>query len=876
MKTMKTGYVLSLSDSQASLETVGGKGVSLARLVNAGLPVPGGFHITTAAYQEFVAVNRLQTFILETVENLDASQPAALEAASRLIQDRFALGQIPEEIAQAIARAYQELPGDHPVVAVRSSATAEDLPGLSFAGQQETYLNIHGLLAVQAAVRRCWASLWTARAIGYRLQHGIDQRKVSLAVVVQVLVPAEAAGILFTANPVTGQRQQALISSAWGLGEAIVGGLVTPDTFTIDKASGQVLNRQLTDKQVMTVLLESSTAEKAVPKAMRRRPSLSDAQIGELVRLGGEIEQLYGTPMDIEWAVAGGQIAILQARPITALPEAATEPPLEWTLPDPKGKYMRASICELMSDPLSPLFASLGLSAIENGINLMAKDMFNLPTETLSGFMLAIDGYAYQRVNFSGRQWFQLLATMGPRIPRMMREGVSYWQNVAHPRYARAVSGWKNQPVPDLSPGELWSGVQEIMDAYAQHIGSLMASTMGPSAGSEGLFTQVYEKMVMRPGDPPAPAFLMGYDSLPIKGEKALYDLAMWCRERPILCAYLADSEAGQVAMQLTEVLPPGEVPGEVWEAFRDRFQGYLDGYGYSIYDMDFAKPLPIDDPEPILENLKLFITGQARDPYQRQQAYAERRQQAVEMVRPRLKGFKRWAFEKTLRWAQSQAPLREDGIVEIGLGYPVLRCMLLELGERFSDAGAILGAADIFWLEQAEVEAAVTALEGGENLSDYTTAVQERQALWQRRKRLTPPAQLPPKMKMLGMNLQGMLAVGDINQVGDTIKGVAASPGQVKGCARVLHGPADFDQMQPGDILVAPLTTPAWTPLFAIASAVVTDIGGPLSHGSIVAREYGIPAVLGTGIATRRIASGQTITVDGSAGLVVIGNGRG
>jgi pyruvate,water dikinase len=537
---------------------------------------------------------------------------------------------------------------------------------------------------------------------------------------------------------------------------------------------------------------------------------------------------------------------------------------------------MRASICELMSDPLSPLFASLGLSAIENGINLMAKDMFNLPTETLSGFMLAIDGYAYQRVNFSGRQWFQLLATMGPRIPRMMREGVSYWQNVAHPRYARAVSGWKNQPVPDLSPGELWSGVQEIMDAYAQHIGSLMASTMGPSAGSEGLFTQVYEKMVMRPGDPPAPAFLMGYDSLPIKGEKALYDLAMWCRERPILCAYLADSEAGQVAMQLTEVLPPGEVPGEVWEAFRDRFQGYLDGYGYSIYDMDFAKPLPIDDPEPILENLKLFITGQARDPYQRQQAYAERRQQAVEMVRPRLKGFKRWAFEKTLRWAQSQAPLREDGIVEIGLGYPVLRCMLLELGSRFAEGGAIQQAADIFWLEQAEVEAAVTALEGGENLSDYTMAVQERQALWQRRKRLTPPAQLPPKMKMLGMNLQGMLAVGDINQVGDTIKGVAASPGQVKGCARVLHGPADFDQMQPGDILVAPLTTPAWTPLFAIASAVVTDIGGPLSHGSIVAREYGIPAVLGTGIATRRIASGQTITVDGSAGLVVIGNGRG
>jgi pyruvate,water dikinase len=403
-----------------------------------------------------------------------------------------------------------------------------------------------------------------------------------------------------------------------------------------------------------------------------------------------------------------------------------------------------------------------------------------------------------------------------------------------------------------------------------------MASTMGPAAGSEGLFTQVYEKMVRRPGDPPAPAFLMGFDSLPIKAEKALYDLATWCREHTGLSTYLANAEADQIVRALKEEQPASELPGEVWQAFCARFQGYLEEYGYSIYDMDFAKPLPRDAPEPIVETLKLFLSGQARDPYQRQQAYAERRQAAVETVRPRLRGLRRWAFEKSLNWAQSQAPLREDGIVEIGLGYPVLRRMLLELGERFSDAGAIQGAADIFWLERAEVEASVTALEGGQRLDDFRPAVEQRLALWQQRKRLTPPAQLPQKMKVLGMNWEGLLAVGDIGQSGATIKGVAASPGQVKGRARVLHGPADFDQMQPGDVLVASITTPAWTPLFAMASAVVTDIGGPLSHGSIVAREYGIPAVLGTGVATRRIASGQTITVDGSAGLVVIGNGRG
>jgi len=880
---MKSDYVISLSDQWADLETVGGKGASLARLSNAGLPVPPGFHVTTVAYQEFVAANNLGPLIPETLVNVDFSQPAALEAASRLIQDRFAQGRMPDAIARAIARAYEDLPdptgtvpSDHPVVAVRSSATAEDLPGLSFAGQQETFLNIHGVASVQDAVQRCWASLWTARAIGYRAQHGIDQGTVRLAVVVQILVHAEASGVLFTANPVTGQRDQAVISASWGLGEAIVGGLVTPDTFTVDKTSGRVLSREIADKQVMAVLLESNTAEHAVPETMRQVPSLSDPQVGELVKLGVEIEQLYQVPMDIEWALAEGQIAIVQARPITALPEFAPQPHLDWTmLPDPKAQYMRASICELMPDPLSPLYETLGMPAIENGINVITDEFLNMPLGSLSGFMLAIHGYAYEKVSFTARQWWLILTRMLLRTPHLLREGVPYWQNVGRPRYAEAVASWQDQPLAELSPAALWTGARELMDAFALHLGSLMVSTMGPSAGSEGLFTKVYEKMVRRPGDPPAPTFLMGFDSLPIKAEKALHDLALWCRDRLPLAAYLADAPADQVALKINGELPPNGVPDNVWGEFRGRFQQYLDDHGYSIYDMDFAKPLPRDAPEPILESLKLFITGQGKDPHERQKAYAERREAAVETMRARLKGFKRWAFEKALKWAQSQAPLREDGIVELGLGYPALRRMLLELGGRLAEAGAFGRAEDIFWLEAAEVEAAITALERGETVTDHCESVQKRKTLWQARKRLTPPAQLPLGKSYLGGVMDGIMAVGDISQAGNTIKGVATSPGQVRGTARVLHGPEDFDQMRPGDVLVASITTPAWTPLFAMASAVVTDIGGPLSHGSIVAREYGIPAVLGTGVATRRITSGQTITVDGNAGLVLIGNGR-
>ena len=224
-----------LDDQRATLDSVGGKGASLARLANAGLPVPGGFHITTAAYRRFVAADNLQPAILEAAAAVSLPEPRALEAGSRTIADLFARAPMPTEIAQAIARAYAALPGDAPAVAVHSSSTAEDLPELSSAGQQETYLNVRGTDAVQAAVKRCWASLWTGRAIGYRAQHRIDQASVSLAVVVQLLVPADAAGVLFTANPISGARDQALITATWGLGEALVSSAVTPDTLVVDR-----------------------------------------------------------------------------------------------------------------------------------------------------------------------------------------------------------------------------------------------------------------------------------------------------------------------------------------------------------------------------------------------------------------------------------------------------------------------------------------------------------------------------------------------------------------------------------------------------------------------------------------------------------------
>ena len=340
-----TRLVLALDDPSATLEQVGGKGASLARLVSAGLPVPLGFHITTAAYRCFVTENGLQEPILAAVSQASASDPATLEEASRHIASLFAKSEMPDAVAGAIGLAYAGLgEGDRPV-AVRSSATAEDLPKMSFAGQQETYLNIHGEAMVLEAVKRCFASLWTARAIGYRARHNIAQEDVSLAVVVQELVPADAAGILFTANPLTGAGDQVMINAAWGLGEAIVGGLVTPDTVVVDKASGSLITQEIADKQVMTVRTQTSTREEPVPGEQRTKAVLSAAQAAELTRIGVQIERLYDRPMDIEWAMRDGQFFIVQARPITALPEAEARPVaaarVEWKVPNPRGRYVR-------------------------------------------------------------------------------------------------------------------------------------------------------------------------------------------------------------------------------------------------------------------------------------------------------------------------------------------------------------------------------------------------------------------------------------------------------------------------------------------------------------------------------------------------------
>ncbi|MFJ6416726.1 PEP/pyruvate-binding domain-containing protein [Paeniglutamicibacter sp. NPDC091659] len=886
-------YIRGLNTIGATdIDLAGGKAANLGELVTAGFPVPGGCVLTTDAYRVFVAANGLEERILELAT---APSEEGLDAAGS-IAALFTAGVIPVDMAWELSEAYKALGAGNGAgvpVAVRSSATAEDLAEASFAGQQETYLNVIGADDLLDAVRECWASLWTERAMAYRTRAGIAPRDVALAVVIQEMVDADAAGVMFTANPATGNRDEVVIGAAWGLGESVVGGMVSTDDIVVDGGTLKVLSSSIASKDTMTVNAGNRTGQTAVPEGLRHKAVLETGEAQRLATLGLRIARHFGVPQDIEWARSGGAFRILQARPVTALPDPGAAVPETWPLPYRHGLYFRASIVEQLPDPLTPLFADLidpsvtaSLSALMSkafGRNVMREGDVGLPT---------VNGYAYYYYRNSG--FMRVLALSPIAVARLGRAragmGLEGWKNESHPAYRAAIDAWAQRDWKSLPGDELLSAAVELLDAGTRYY-TAVQSVVPTAAASEIALRAFYDKLVKTPGDPAADIFLLGFDSEPIRAEYSLYDLAAWARERPGLADRLLATDSAVLA---AEVLDPGDGDGDEGDEpapdpdraeFLARFRTHLQRFGHAVYNLDFATPVPADAPAQLLDMLKFNLRGEAGDPHERQRNSAQRREECTARVMGRLAGRKARTFGRLLAWAQKAAPMREDALSDIGLAWPLLRAMLLELGERLKTAGVVGDAADVFWLRLAELQAAngfgladaaPAAGAGAQGPVQITGApgpvragaVSERKALWKARRRADAP-QMLPVARWADKALSGMMPAGQQAQTGDVIRGVGASLGTVRAPARVLAGPEDFASMHAGEVLVARMTTPAWTPLFAMAAAVVTDVGGPLSHSSIVAREYGIPAVLGTGVATRRIRTGDMITVDGDAGTV-------
>ena len=643
---------------------------------------------------------------------------------------------MPDELRIAIMEAYQKLGAEPEAVAVRSSATAEDLPEASFAGQQDTYLNIRGGEAVLGAVKKCWASLWTARAIGYRLKNKVDQSTVALAVVVQELVDAKAAGILFTVNPMDGNADEVVINAAWGLGEAIVGGMVSPDTITADKANGQVKQYDAAEKAIMTVRTAKGTQDKVIKGRKRKARVLSDAQVAELVGLAREIEDFYQTPQDIEWGWAEGQFYILQARPVTTHVDGTSEKPFKanWTLPDPKFNYIRSSMAEHLPNAATPLFGTLGLDAINASVVELADSMDMRLSEAQYMYKV-FNGYIYMTYKLTLAFIWEMIVVSIKNFGLMMSKGTERWL-AAHEEFAQAVTDWERKDLAKLSPADILAGVYAMMYAAGKYYTVIQSGTLPAATTSEMIFSRIY-KSVKREVDPDASQLLLGLDSVALRAEKSLYDLAQWVGSREELRTYVLNTPAEEVAGALESDRRPKKVAEQDWTEFHQRLNAHLQTFGHTAYEFDFANPVPAEMPELLVDSVKVYLTDKGGDPYQRQHEADALRERTMDGILSRWHFFPRRWIRNIYQWALRTAPVREDSLADMGMGHAVVRRYLNELGGRFAAQGAIAAAEDIYWLYKDEVEGLAADLGKGTQLPDLSAKAPVRKALWKTQMKL-------------------------------------------------------------------------------------------------------------------------------------------
>ncbi|MDE0039210.1 MAG: PEP-utilizing enzyme [Gammaproteobacteria bacterium] len=868
----------------ANLGQVGGKGLSLTRLVEAGFAVPDGCILPTAVYRRFVLDTGVEQSVLEAAKPEIVRGTLSFDTAAGRIRDLFDSASLPGDLVDTLRDAYAGIAADAAPVAVRSSATTEDLPDFSFAGQQESYLNILHLEAFVAAVRRCWASAWSARALAYRHRVGVDNDNVAVAVVVQRMVDADVSGVLFTANPATGARGEMIVNASYGLGEGIVGGTVGPDEFVLDRENLAARDTHLGDKARMVVGTGKGGTRSVDVEADRRSlPSLSASQLAELGHQARAVEEHFdGVPQDIEWAFASGKLWLLQSRPITNLPP---EPLVDvrWDPPEPGAYLQRSQWVEHVPEPVSTLFEDLHMKrSLQEawGRNLVRHGNHDFEdTQPPASFHLTttVNGFAYRQVGEPPRtgqprprrpgRRSRLAARL--RTLRMYLTFVPRWRYVALPRYRREIRAWHALEPKAATVEQLWTGIRAMSKADARYwynngVWNAFALTRGTEYQLHG-FLEEHGDGLFTSG-----LFLSGLASPAFDAQTSLAAVAKAIRDRESLFeAVIAASPH-----QLIETLDRHPDGGEA----RATLDDYFAQYGHQVFTMDFVEPAEAESPLNTLRSLQaLLVAPYDGDAAKRQ--LRRRRREAFRAASRQFKGTLRWRFWWRLWVARRYYPNRERAMFELGRAWTVLRPFARELGRRLAEAGTLHEPEDIFFLTTDELGRAVRSIAAlrrlpeshrhahypdGPGLPEYADLAVERRELREARKRLKPPALIPgpPPWSPLPSDV-------DAETPDNALKGSAVSPGRVTGEACVILSPRDFDRMRPGTILVCPATTPAWTQLFPQAIGLATDIGGILAHGSIVAREYGIPAVLGLVDATERIRDGQTLTIDGDKGLV-------
>lgn len=877
----------------APLPLVGGKALNLGRLVAAGLPVPRGFCLTTVAYSmaappELAALAaRLDGSGPEAPPGGDAGRNGLAQLALRA-REMIVTSPIPHDVDTAIRNTYAAM--GSPAVAVRSSATAEDLPVASFAGQQDSYLDIVGADAVVQAVRRCWASLWTERAVSYRFVNRISHRDAGLAVVVQDLISATAAGVLFTANPVTGTRTETVIDAAPGPGQAVVSGAVNPDHFVVDTATGRLLLRAPAGKEP------------------RRRPALDDARIRELTALGDTVQRLFGAPQDVEWVIdAAGKIWLTQSRPITTLyplpGPAGTDPAAAAGL-DPRAAggdrvYLCGTLLQGLTRPITPM----GLAVLGGMGNRKGPWQYANP-----GLRMYVDLTPMVR-HKTGRRILQRILPLADG-----RTGAVFPALLEDPRFGVARRPPRPSPVGAGtargrrgSGSGSGSGKMAGLALFARLVPALIRAALRPEAelarakaygkrleaelalrepASAGDRLEHSRRVLDRSTDGlmlatlPGPA--VGYLMLALarsllRGIAQPRELEAVLRGLPHNVTTEMDLELWQLSVAIgadpasrdiflarnPEELAAGYAAGTLPAVAQGGVRGFLARYGHrAVAEIDLGMPRWSEEPDHILGMISNYLRVQ--DPEQaphRQFARAADQAEAkvrnlVERARARSR-LRARLVGLCLRRARQLSGLRELPKFYVVLTLAAMHRQLALVGAELARSGAIGAADDVFFLDFDELR---VGLRG----ADLKAIVRDRRQLYAlelRRRRI------PRLLLSDGTDVEAALMAR--SPAPGALAGTPASAGTATGKVRVILDPVGA-HLEPGEILVAPSTDPGWTPLFMTAGALVMEMGGVISHGAVVAREYGIPAVVGVPDATTRLRTGQIVTVDGAAGTVV------
>ncbi|MGA8944261.1 MAG: phosphoenolpyruvate synthase [Thermoactinomyces sp.] len=867
-------YILSFAEvDRSSLAYVGGKGANLGELCKAGFPVPGGFCITTRAYRDFLAASPEMEALFAELDQLDANDLNHLRQLGARIRTHLLQLEISGPIKKAIVDAWQST-GTRYSYAVRSSATAEDLPTASFAGQQDTYLNIRGQEELLRHVQKCWASLFTDRAIAYRARNGFAHRQVYLSVVVQRMANPEVSGIMFTADPVTGNRKVVSIDASFGVGEAIVSGLVSADLYKVKE--GRIIQKKVSEKKIAIYPLpEGGTIKKDLPGSKQVEQALTDSQILQLAELGKKIEKHYGTPQDIEFCVEGGTFSIVQSRPITSL----------YPMPDIPAEPLQVMISfghiQMMTDAINPLGISVLKTIFPKHVFLEAGGRFFVnPTEFLRTrlgdkmFPIALENVFDETIGRAiaeviERPEFQKVPPK-PGLIRSKRHILApivkkTLKNLRKDRLKTArseVEAYMEKKMTSFRQNLQNTDGEQRLEAVRAQSGSLLkeiAQNILPYILPYLISSILLKKIIVR---------LMGDEkklyelnqSLPgnITSQMGLEigDLADLVRELPEVEAYLKQATDKSFYEGLLKV--------KGGERFKQEFEKFMVKYGHRCPgEIDLTRPRWREAPArlvpAILGHMRSVKPGEHRRKFaEGEQVAREAASQIMERVKHRR--FKAELIRRLIEIYRYTGGLREHH--KYLLVYLMDECkkVILDEAEKLVEKGILKQAEDVYFLTLDEL----IQLVKGTFPHDVSLHIASRKKEVARYQTLTPPRVMTSE----GEIITGSPRKGDFPE--GALVGTPASAGVVEGKARIVLK-AEEAHLQEGEIMIAPYTDPGWTPLFQSARALVTEVGGLMTHGSVVAREYGIPAVVGVDKATEKIRDGQMIRVNGNLGYVEI-----